>query len=262
MLPDNGDAGAKLGLQIDASLTASIYSEWNNVARGKIPQGIDDPDALSIGGAVKELRKALGYSQLQLAQALDVSQGNIAKWETGKLKPPGKALAILARLAPEEQSGWWLQQAGVKLEHYSAEQSETRSVPVLKDAAAAGTPRVVDENEIDYRLKLPRQMLPKGGNLVGIRVEGDSMSPILESGYIAIVDVAQHTMGKLVNQMVAAREGDGVTLKWLRQQEDLFLLVPQNTSSRHPVRVLKAEDDWSIIGAVVTWVGFPSKQRK
>ena len=202
------------------------------------------------------------YSQTQLAQALGVSQGNIAKWENGKLKPPGHILALLARLAPEEESAWWLAQAGVKLEHFSVVESEDRTIPVLKDAAAAGTARVINDAEIDYKLNLPRHIVPRGGKLVGLKVKGDSMSPILEDGYIVLVDVSQRDPEKLIDRIVAASNGDGVTLKWLRRYEDTYMLVPQNASSRHPVRIIRGHGDWSIIGEVVKWIGALAPKRK
>ena len=81
------------------------------------------------------------------------------------------------------------------------------------------------------------------------------MSPMLEEGYIALIDVAQKTAGKLIGRMVAAREEDGITIKWLRREGDLYLLVPQN--ARHPIRVIKPDGDFSIVGKVVKWIGEP-----
>jgi SOS-response transcriptional repressor LexA len=73
-----------------------------------------------------------------------------------------------------------------------------------------------------------------------------------------IIDAAQHDPKKLVGQMVAAREGDGVTIKWLRKDKNDYLLVPQHVSPKFPVRIMRDEDDWSVVGVVVKWIGYPS----
>jgi len=211
-----------------------------------------------IADGLRAARKSLGLTQTALAEALGSSQGAITRWEREIDSPPVSVFALLAKLVPDEQRALWLELQGGPTAEDDAMSSAMRSIPVLRDAAAAGTARVIDEREIDYALLFPPRLLPPGGKLVGIKVAGDSMSPILESGYIAITDVSQRDPAKLVNRMVAARDEDGVTIKWLRKQKvSLYLLVPQNTSPRHPVRILDAGDNWSIVGKVVKWIGEP-----
>lgn len=135
-----------------------------------------------------------------------------------------------------------------------------RAIPVLRDAAAAGTARVVDEREIEYTLILPRQMLRSASNIVGVKIYGDSMSPVLEANYIALIDCSRRNAIDLINKIVAARDGDGITVKWLRREDGFYLLVPENTDLRHPIKVLKAEADCSIVGEVVKWIGTPRTQ--
>jgi SOS-response transcriptional repressor LexA len=84
------------------------------------------------------------------------------------------------------------------------------------------------------------------------------MAPIINDGYVIVVDAAQRDPRKLVGKMVAAREDDGVTIKWLRKDKDAYLLVPQHVSPRIPVKIMRAEDDWGIVGVVVKWIGYPA----
>lgn len=262
LLPEQMDIRDKLGVQIDASVTESIYSKWNKVSSKKIPQRIDASHTNVLGEAVHELRKSLDYSQADLALALSVSQSNVAKWEKGKLKPSGQMLATLAKLAPDDERSWWLLQAGVKVEELGYAETDSRIIPVLRDPAAAGTPRMINEDEIDFRLTLPRNIVPRGGKLVGLRVTDDWMSPILESGYIALIDMSKHELEQLVDRMVVVREKKGVTFTWLRYTDGIYMLVPQNISVRHPVHVIKPGGDWSIVGEVVNWIGWPSHAPK
>ena len=50
---------------------------------------------------MKELRAAKGLSQMQLAQAIGVSQSAIAKWELGKTEPTASAIILLAAFFDE-----------------------------------------------------------------------------------------------------------------------------------------------------------------
>ena len=137
-----------------------------------------------------------------------------------------------------------------------------REIPLLKDAVAAGTPRATDENEIEQNLAFPRSWFRSPGELFALKIVGDSMAPVIGDGYIVVVDVSKRDPRKLIEHMVAAREGNGITIKWLRRDGDTFLLVPQHVTPRHQVRVMRAEGDFSIVGEVIKWIGQPAQIRK
>jgi phage repressor protein C with HTH and peptisase S24 domain len=97
---------------------------------------------------------------------------------------------------------------------------------------------------------------------VAIRVTGDSMSPILEEGYVVLIDLTQKDPKRLVNEMVAARDSEGgVTIKWLRKIGKYFMLVPQHTSQRHEPQMIESDDDWAVVGKVIRWIGEPPKSK-
>ena len=48
--------------------------------------------------AFKKLREKAGYSQLEIAQKLGLSQSTVAMWETGKNSPRTDTLPALAEL--------------------------------------------------------------------------------------------------------------------------------------------------------------------
>ena len=234
----------------------------------KVTQYLSDT---TLGGNLKILRDQLGLNQRDFARLIGVTSGAITHWETSRKRPSPMALMSIGKL-PGADKAYWFAQAGpeyvvrqVRVDTYLAEEKaeeDGRKFPVLRDAAAAGTPRALDENEIDFHLSLPPQLVPRGGQIYGLKVEGSSMSPLLETGYIALVDVSKRDAKALVNSMVAARDGDGVTLKWLRKQsDDLYLLVPQNTSQRHQIQVMKHKGEWSVVGEVVMWIGQPPPKR-
>lgn len=48
--------------------------------------------------AIRRLREANGYSQLEFAMALGVTQGAVSHWETGRRKPDIDDLVRIAQL--------------------------------------------------------------------------------------------------------------------------------------------------------------------
>jgi SOS-response transcriptional repressor LexA len=227
------------------------YSERSKEVKNKNPIGEKVPMREQIGQRMRETRNRLGLSQEQMAQHFNVTTGAYGKWETGMNFPRGTVFAALARVAPEDERDFWLAQAGLRLE----EKGELRQIPFYATSIAAGVPREVDDCVHQEPLTMPRSWLPSDGNLVAICVRGDSMAPIIQDGYIVVIDTLQRSPSKLLGRMVAAREGAGVTIKWLRRDGDTYLLEAQNISRRHQVRVLKPDGDFSIVGAVVKLIG-------
>jgi SOS-response transcriptional repressor LexA len=250
-----------MSVQIETSGMSEQYSKSNNLVNKIIPFRNKSMSTNQIAEGVHRVRKALGYTQTQFAQALGVSQANVAKWESGKLNPPGQIFAAIARMAPEEEQAWWMKLAGV-VQMQPPEDEVMRTIPLLRDSSAVGTPRSGAQAEIEAMLSLPRFMLPRGGKITAFHVKGNAMAPYIHDGYIVLVDETQRDPGKLVNKMIAARDDEGVSVKWLRQDVGYYLLVPERVTAKTPVRVLKKEDGWGILGAVVKLLGDPPSPKK
>ncbi len=219
----------------------------------------------------------MGVDQTALGEDIGVSQGTVSEWESGEHPAPAMALMALGRL-DYANTTWWYEQAGpkfaerlkllqaiqkVRAERFAKTQDPRIAwIPLLHDSVAAGPPREIDERDIELEMPFTSDLLPRGGKLYALRVAGNSMTPIVNEGYVVIVDMNQREPGKLVGRMVAAREDNAVTIKWLRSDKDLFLLVPHHVSLDIPVRVMREEDDQAIVGAVIKWVGYPPPIRK
>jgi SOS-response transcriptional repressor LexA len=257
LFPENDQLRATLRGQIGTSAVEQPYAESDKSVKGNITSTMKPGKEAPLARSVFDLRKSLGYTQQQLADALGIIQSRVANWESGKQKPPGPICARLSKLAPVENRAFWLKHAGLDdVQTRIEEEVGIRWIPLLRDPAAAGTPRVIDESEIQEMLDFPRSLMPPGGSIVAIKVTGDSMHPILEEGYTAFIDIASRNPEHLVGRMILAREGDGVTIKWFRKQEQMYLLVPEN-SSAHPIHVWESSDNRAIVGEVVCWIGHP-----
>ncbi len=227
-------------------------------------------------------------SQQSLAEAVGTTQSNVAKWERGAYKPsPQLFLKLSTVFEGEFEMPAFMEWGGVPKEYFLGatqpnmmptvvaeaairdaqmsravdlaaagllKEGDIRMVPLLRDPAAAGTPHAIDETVIERLVPIPEDWLPSGGELFMLKVEGDSMSPVILDGALVIVDVSQNDPRKLANAIVVANDG-GVALKWLCEDRGTYLLAPNYVSASHPVRVLKKGS--SVIGRVVKWIGEP-----
>lgn len=210
-----------------------------------------------LGPQLKEMREALGLGQVAFAKVFDVKQSQIARWETGDRPMPLVAVLKVAEIAPPERKDGWLRAAGISAPKKEKRDSSVREVRVLRDSSALGTIRATYEEEIEFTWEIPQQLIPvKGGVLQAIRVPDDGMSPILERGFVAVIDITQRDPRKLVNSMVVTRDKEGVAIRWLRRDMGLDLLIP-NDLQRHTMQAL--ETGRALAGAVVLWTGKPEQ---
>lgn len=224
--------------------------------------------AVQICSVIKLARKSLGMTQVEFANALGSSQSNVTGWESGRNVPGGDNLVKIAALTTDESLKARLLEASGLAEFVSRPASNlstcgypTISIRLLRDPAAAGTARMVDESEVERLLVLPKFMFPEGcGEIVAIRVKGDSMAPMISPRSIVYIDVSQREAKRLVGSVVAARIDDGVTIKLLRKSRNLYLLIPYHVSPRHEVIPLSDLAGDAIIGKVLGWYSEPPEK--
>jgi len=221
-------------------------------------------------------------TQVEFARLCDVSQVTVSRWESGADQPTPSAFARLAMLAGESYRGYFSDLSGLPPSYPGGEkwfqrteglavsrvssfmkqtepvEEESRKIPFLRDAAVAGTPKAADEQFIAEFIALPARWFKVESELCAVKVSGTSMEPIINDQSIAIIDTLHRHPRDLVGSMVAVRHNDGVAIKWLRKNANLYLLMPEHASADDPVIVLRPKTDLSMIGKVVKWIGTPS----
>jgi transcriptional regulator with XRE-family HTH domain len=243
-------------------------------------RGAPFPPALpAFAEAIVALREARKWGRAQLARELGVTEMTVSNWESGKSEPKPDKYARMARLAPTDDLEIFFRDRIVALDPQVAslisayaqkhdiipkvsqpvgDLPEMSAVPLLRDAAAAGAPRMIEEKDVEEWLMISKRFAPNPESVRCVRIKGDSMSPILEEGYIVAIDTADREPKRLVKHMVAASDPDGgVTIKWLRKSAGELLLVPQHVSVRYYPVILTKEAGWRIVGRVMWWIGQP-----
>jgi len=177
---------------------------------------------------------------------------------------PVSAILKMVELAQTvEEKDDWLQHAGISLQDSADETAPrmARQIPLLKEAALLGTPEAQLEEGTERIWSIPKDWLPKRGELYAIKVEDESMGPILEPGFVVVVDVSKRDTKLLVNKMVVAKDDEGVYIRWLRRDLGMNLLIPED-DRLYRMSELSTQRGHGIVGEVVLWTGWPGNKTK
>lgn len=132
--------------------------------------------------------------------------------------------------------------AGVRTEDF-------RAVPLVEDAVAAGAARVVSD-QIEGWAWVYGPLLGKRKNLVAVRIKGNSMSPVLPDGSVAVVDRDDRRVVR--GGLYVIRLDGGVTVKYVSRDGADLVLVPENRE-HHEQRVTVREGEADPIVGRVVW---------
>lgn len=201
------------------------------------------------GDQIRKLRKGLGLSQDGLARKLRVTANAVARWEQGSREPDGINCLKMARLLDGELAAFFLSRAGVEdapralrpeirivtkpewrpsLEGHITQLVE---IPVLREAAAAGSPREITERDVESFMTIPTGWARKGsGAYTCIRVMGNSMEPLLHSKDVVCIDHTRSSLSSLRGRLVASLVDGGVVVKRLdpASKADRIILLSEN----------------------------------
>lgn len=169
---------------------------------------------------LRKRRKELNLTLADVAKKVDVSEATVLRWETGIIKNirPDNLLKLAdaLQLPPAVIMG-------LKVPMNTQPVEQTTLLPILGSIRAGWNGGVEAEN-IGYE---PAYNLRATDEYVWLLVEGDSMSPKLDDGDLALIhrqDYAEN--GDFVAVIL---NGDQATIKKFQQDETGILLTPINT---------------------------------
>jgi SOS-response transcriptional repressor LexA len=223
---------------------------------------------------IKALRKKLGFTQADLAAELGVSGMAVSRWERGVQEPPAQYYISMGNMVGSPECWIFWRFAGLRREDVQrvageppprAEEipthpaQETVSIPVLKIAASDGSgpapagPMSLSDADIEFHIGVPRWWCTETCQVIGIRVVGRSMSPLIDNGSVVAVDSTEQTKSKLSDRIViATRDEQQFKIAWLRESRGEYFLAPENRE--FPPFPISGDSRWRIIGRVLWWI--------
>lgn len=163
---------------------------------------------------IKQLRVAKDMGQLDLAEALGVSQQTVSTWENGTRTPSKKYVSEMAKLF------------NVHTDYILSGKQPVVAVikiPVIGEIRA-GQPIYAVQNIIDYEEISPDMT----GDYFALRVRGDSMAPrIIEGDTVICEKGAAYNSGDVCVVLI---DGENATLKKVEMKPFGIMLVPFNSA--------------------------------
>lgn len=196
---------------------------------------------MSTGERIRELRERRNLTLQQLAERIGVSHQSVQSWETGKSAPKNKRLQQIAQALGTTRE--YLIGFSDYPELIEVDEPGAR-VPVISWVKAGNMEQIVDIYEPGVAEEFTFTHARVKRHTFALRVEGDSMSPVLNPGMIVVVEPdMQPTPG----HYVVARYQGMATLKQLSSDGIDWYLKPANPE--YPTR--RVTEDIEIIGVVV-----------
>lgn len=194
---------------------------------------------------LKQRRKELGLTLAQIADAMDVSEATVQRWESGNIKSVRydkiNKLADILKIHPSAIMGWDNQQE-MPIPSGFQPMPEMERVPRI-GRIACGDPITAEENIEDYD-----KVLKSWHADFTLVCCGDSMLPKIEDGDIVAIR-AQPTVEN--GEIAAVRIGDEATLKQVFVHPDFVELRPLNPNFQSIIKKKEEMEDIHIEGKAV-----------
>ena len=223
---------------------------------------------------IKTLRKKLSLTQADLAAELGVSGMAVSRWERGVQEPPAQYYISMGNMVGWPECWIFWRFAGLRREDVQRvanevppradeiqthPKQETVSIPVLRIAASDGSgvasnaPMSLSDADIEFHIAVPRWWCTETCQVIGTRVVGRSMSPLIDNGSVVAVDTTEQTKSKLSDKIViATRDEQSFKIAWLRESRGEYFLAPENRE--FPPSPISGDSRWRVIGRVLWWI--------
>jgi SOS-response transcriptional repressor LexA len=228
-------------------------------------------------------------NRTELGVRLSVSPMSVWRWERSISEPDAAHLIKLGNLAKAGSDGCWefwnlaglsirdvvkvlpvaakrlrrtipvleIVNAGARKSLRKPSEDSLVAIPFLNVIAAAGKEKGSSDHDLvkarsEKMIAAPKLWCPNPAHTVCMRVKGTSMEPILQDGYIIVVDERQTEKKKLHGKMIVAHhEKFGLIVSRFWHIKNSDLLISENRS--HDPLVFTPP--WRIVGKVLWWIG-------
>lgn len=193
---------------------------------------------------LKGLMEEKDITQTELAQATGITQSSISDWIRGKYLPKQDKVDLLAKaldVSPAYLMGWEEPDDNVT----PIDLSHSILIPVL-GSIPAGIPIEAVEDVIEH-IDIPEKWTRAGDEYFGLRVNGDSMYPLLLDGDTVVI--RRQPTAETGDICACYVNGFDATLKRIKLTEGSITLKPENPS--YPPTTYTHPGEVTIAGKVV-----------
>jgi transcriptional regulator with XRE-family HTH domain len=238
---------------------------------------------------IRQLILKLKVSQAGLAERIGVSPATISRWMKGSHEPTSAAYVAMGNLAGSPEGIYFWERAGidpanvpdpslrlklsslqVSLKDFQIVAARRLSSQVLADKSTAVVLPLLDivaygdcippkphvtlaQAEVKDVLMAPLRWCPHPEEMISMRLEGDSMLPIIPPDSIIVVDTAVIDRDQLHQKLSVFSHRDlGFKVARLQRMPSSDILVAANHRCL-PVDVTDLSK-WKAIGAVLWWI--------
>lgn len=199
---------------------------------------------MTMGERIKKLRIARGYTQIEFAKMLGITQAQVSQYESDINTPRPSMLKKIAKvlnISTEELSGFY------DLYFYDIEQIKKEDLDLIKVIPVFSV-EVSAGNGVFPETFCPEEVItiPNYKNVdYAFKVTGDSMAPILNKGDIILIKATPEAYN---GDMIVALFDNLLVVKWFVKKADNIILVPENRE--YPPLIPIAGIRFQIIGIV------------
>ncbi len=195
----------------------------------------------SLGSRMRKLRSSRGWTQQRLAAEAGIGRAAVAHYEKDRRRPSLEMLERIGRLFDVDIDWLLTGRPGRQFDASDLPQpvvkfssrmekdpgaintEDYRAVPLLSDPVAAGAP-LISSDLVEEWAWIHGTQVGRRQGLVAIRIDGDSMTPLIRDGDIIAIDKDDVTPPGIF----AVRADEGVTVKRVKVIRGGLLLIPEN----------------------------------
>jgi SOS-response transcriptional repressor LexA len=237
--------------------------------------------------SISEFRRGLSLSQTDFGQRLHSSAMGVSRWERGNQEPSASSYIGLGNLAGSPLCWYFWGRAGLRPEDFMRVMPEFRTqfnrnnprdfqiahpgggkklnmpqlvaIPLLKVAVAShggsgDNTALLHDAPVESMIAVPKEWCPNPSTTSCMRSRGNSMLPLINDGYILVVDSSQTSLSDLNGKIVIAWHKDmGLMVSRLEHYDHTQVLLAEN-KEYEPI-VLNNKSKWKILAKVLWWIG-------
>jgi len=239
---------------------------------------------------IRALRGKMKLNQLHFGRRVHSSAMSVSRWERGLLEPSAETYIQLGYLAGDPDCWDFWRHAGLRSEdlmrvvpaireqlsdnrltkvqvvvadkRVSKKQiSNLVAIPLLPVVAAAPGEEGSHHTDLyqvrpDAVFAAPGPWCPHPEFTTCLRVKGSAMVPLLQNGYVIVVDTSQVNASEIESGdiVVVSHESNGLVVARLMHYDSVEVLVPEN---REYESIILSSSAWRVVGKVLWWIGQP-----